>query len=89
MAVHPFAQEPFSHQVKFPIASVVLLLFASSAPVQADAINFLPDDSLVACRAILPQCFTRADWADLCRTDASVMEAHPEGCRLALEAENP
>ena len=89
MAVHPFAQEPLSHQVKLPIASVVLLLFASSALVQADAINFLPDDSLVACRAILPQCFTRADWADLCRTDASVMEAHPEACRLALEAENP
>ena len=76
------------HQVKLPLVSIVLLLFTSSSPVQADGISFLPDDALVACRAILPQCFTRADWADLCRTDASVMEAHPEACRLAMEGEN-
>jgi hypothetical protein len=82
-------KDPRRDQVTLPLVSIVLLLFTSSSPVQADGISFLPDDALVACRAILPQCFTRADWADLCRTDASVMEAHPEACRLAMEGENP
>ena len=81
-------RDPSRHQVNLSLVSVVLLLTTSSAPVQADDINFLPDDALVACRAILPQCFTRADWADLCRTDSSVLEAHPEACRLAMHSEN-
>ena len=35
--------------------------------------------------------FTRADWAELCRTDPSLLEAHQEACRLAMQAdpENP
>jgi len=79
-----------AHQVKPSLASIAVLLFcfSYSAPVQADGITFLPDDALVACRAILPQCFTRAGWAELCRSDASLMEAHPEACRLAMEADH-
>ena len=48
---------------------------------------FLPDDALVACRAILPQCFTRQGWADLCSHEPDVMASHPESCKLALQTE--
>jgi hypothetical protein len=47
------------------------------------ASTFLPDDAEIACRAILPQCFKRSDWAQLCAKDASVVEGHPEACRAA------
>ena len=48
-----------------------------------DAVFFLPDDAEVACRAILPQCFRRSDWADLCASEPSVAVGHPEACRDA------
>ena len=75
--------------LSFP--TIVLMLLACSSPVKADGISFRPDDAMVACRAILPQCFTRADWAELCRTEPSFLEGHPEACRLAMLAdpENP
>ena len=41
-----------------------------------DADSFLPDDAEVACRAILPQCFRRSDWADLCAREPSVAVGH-------------
>ena len=47
------------------------------------AFTFLPDDAEIACRAILPQCFKRFDWAQLCAKDANVAEGHPEACRAA------
>ena len=47
------------------------------------AVSFLPDDAEVACRAILPQCFKRSDWADLCSRDPSFAVAHPEACRAS------
>ena len=47
------------------------------------ASTFLPDDAEIACRAILPQCFKRSDWAQLCAKDASVVEGYPEACRAA------
>ena len=46
----------------------------------ADAVSFLPDDAEVACRAILPQCFRRSDWADLCAREPSVAVGQPEAC---------
>ena len=49
----------------------------------ADAVTFLPDDAEVACRAILPQCFRRSDWADLCAREPNVAVGHPEACRDA------
>ena len=48
-----------------------------------EAVFFLPDDAEVACRAILPQCFRRSDWADLCASEPSVAVGHPEACRDA------
>ena len=49
----------------------------------AGAVTFLPDDAQIACRAILPQCFKRSDWADLCARESSVAHGHPEACRAA------
>ena len=54
-----------------------------SAPPRGDAVTFLPDDAVIACRAILPQCFQRDAWAALCADDPSVAEGHPEACRAA------
>ena len=47
------------------------------------AVTFLPDDALITCRAILPQCFRRSDWADLCAREPIVAHGRPEACRAA------
>ena len=61
-----------------------------SGSPKASAVTFLPDDAQIACRAILPQCFKRSDWAALCSRDPSVAEGHPEACRAAgFETSNP
>ncbi len=57
--------------------------FELSASPKVSAVTFLPDDAEIACRAILPQCFKRSDWAELCSSDPSVAEGHPEACRAA------
>ena len=54
-----------------------------SVPPRGDADTFLPDDAVIACRAILPQCFKRDAWADLCAQDAGVAAGHPQACREA------
>ena len=46
-------------------------------------IHFLPDDAQIACRAILPQCFKRSDWAKLCAADPNIALSHPDACRAA------
>ena len=63
-----------------------LLLQAAGIPQSAEPIRFLPDDAQVACRAILPQCFRREDWARLCRDQLDIREAHPVACELAEES---
>ena len=61
-------------------SALVVDCFGSPA---VDTVTFLPDNAEVACRAILPQCFKRSDWADLCARDPSVGAAHPEACRAS------
>ena len=79
--VHPFVLVSFFSSVFGLLASALLVgCFGSPA---ADAVTFLPDDAEVACRAILPQCFRRSDWAELCARDPSVAVGHPEACRAA------
>ena len=46
-------------------------------------LTLLPDNAEVACRAILPLCFRRSDWAELCARDPGVAVGHPEACRAA------
>ena len=60
-----------------------VILFDLSTPPRGVAVSFLPDDAIVACRAILPQCFRRDDWAALCADDPSIVAGHPEACRSA------
>ena len=61
----------------------------SSSP-RVSAFTFLTDDAEIACRAILPQCFKRSDWAALCAGDPDFAEGHPESCRAAgFEQEPP
>ena len=68
-----------------PVFGLVALVLISdcSAGSTAGAVSFLPDDAEIACRAILPQCFKRDDWAALCDDDPSVVAGHPEACRAA------
>ena len=81
LTVHPSVLVSFFSSVFGLVASALLVgCFGSPA---ADAVTFLPDDAEVACRAILPQCFRRSDWADLCAREPSVAVGHPEACRDA------
>ena len=66
----------------FGLVASALLVGCFGSPA-ADADPFLPDDAEVACRAILPQCFRRSDWADLCAREPSVVVSHPAACRDA------
>jgi len=60
-----------------------LLLVIGLVLAQADRVRFLPDDAQVACRAILPQCFRRSDWADLCDSQSEIRLSFPEACHAA------
>lgn len=62
-----------------------LLLHAAGSPDFPEQIHFLPDDAQVGCRAILPQCFRRDDWARLCRDQLSIRQAHRLACERAEE----
>ena len=64
---------------------LAFLVNLAGTPESTAPIRFLPDDAQVACRAILPQCFRREDWARLCQTDHSIREAHPVACARAEE----
>ena len=65
---------------------VALALGALTASVAcADGIRFLPDDAQIACRAILPQCFTQQGWHRLCLNDPAIAKAHPQACRQAAD----
>ena len=86
--VHPSVLVSFFSSVFGLLASALLVgCFGSPA---ADAVTFLPDDAEAACRAILPQCFRRSDWAELCARDPSVAYGHPQTCRaVGLESGQP
>ena len=66
----------------FWLVSIALLVGCFGSPA-VDADPFLPDNPEVACRAILPLCFCRSDWAELCARDPGVAVGHPEACRAA------
>ena len=72
---------------KFPALVSLLALGLILSPFDASrkviASTFLPDDAEITCRAILPQCFKRSDWAALCARDPSVAVAHPDACRAS------
>ena len=59
------------------------LLSLGCLSADADSIRFLAEDAQVACRAILPQCFRKSDWADLCLEDPDIQNAHPKACAAA------
>ena len=64
-------------------AIVVPIVIGSSSG--AEPVRFLADDADVACRAILPQCFTREGWARLCDEDVDLRNANPTACQQASE----
>jgi len=66
-------------------SSVVLLASLLLPAMAAEPIRFLPDDAQIACRAILPACFTRSGWAELCRANPELPLASSEACRQAFE----
>ena len=69
--------------VRCVMALAMVVPLASLA--RADGIRFLPDDAQIACRAILPQCFTREGWHRLCQNDPTMVKAHPVACRQAAD----
>ena len=70
----------------FAVRVMVLAMVVPLASLaRADGIRFLPDDAQIACRAILPQCFTREGWHRLCQNDPTMAKAHPVACRQAAD----
>ncbi len=67
--------------VRCVMALAMVVSLASLA--RADGIRFLPDDAQIACRAILPQCFTQAGWHRLCQNDPTMAKAYQVACRQA------
>ena len=64
---------------------VLAMVVPLTSLARADGIRFLPDDAQIACRAILPQCFTQAGWHRLCQNDPSLAKAHRVACRQAAD----
>jgi hypothetical protein len=62
-----------------------LLLVIGLVLAQAEPVRFLPDDAQAACRAILPQCFRRSDWAELCDSQSEIRLSFPEACQAAQQ----
>jgi hypothetical protein len=60
-----------------------LLVVIGLVLAQTEPVRFLPDEAQVACRAILPQCFQRADWAELCASQPEIRVSFPDACRMA------
>ena len=66
--------------------AVLVAMAVASIPIaRADGIRFLPDDAQIACRAILPQCFTQQDWHRLCQNEPAIANAHQRACRQAAD----
>ena len=64
--------------------AVVLAMALAAMPIaRADGIRFLPDDAEIACRAILPQCFTQQGWHRLCQNNPAIAKTHQPACRKA------
>ena len=62
---------------------VIAMALAAMPIVRADGIRFLSDDAQIACRAILPQCFTQQGWHRLCQNNPAIAKAHQQACRKA------
>ena len=60
-----------------------LFLVIGLVLAQAEPLRVLPYDAQVACRAILPQCFRRSDWADLSDSQSEIRLSFPEACLAA------
>ena len=69
----------------FRCVMVLAMVLPLASLARADGIRFLPDDAQIACRAILPQCFTQAGWHRLCRNDPTMAKAHLVACRQAAD----
>ena len=69
----------------FRCVMVLAMVLPLASLARADGIRFLPDDAQIACRAILPQCFTREGWHRLCQNDPTMAKAHPVACRQAAD----
>ena len=69
----------------FRCVMVLAMVLPLASLARADGIRFLPDDAQIACRAILPQCFTQAGWHRLCQNDPIMAKAHPVACRQAAD----
>ena len=67
----------------FRCVMVLAMVLPLASLARADGIRFLPDDAQIACRAILPQCFTQAGWHRLCQNDPTMAKAHQVACRQA------
>ena len=67
------------------IGLIAAALFNRCRLSLSEPVQFLADDAMVACRAILPHCFTRASWAKLCDEDDDLRTAYPTACQQASE----
>ncbi len=71
-------------------AVAIAMLFGgqgNAESLRSAPVVFRADDAEISCRALLPQCFRRQDWAELCRNEAEFREAHRETFVQALDVD--
>ena len=66
-----------------PGVMALAMIVVPASVGHADDIRFLPDDAQIACRAIMPQCFTQEGWHGLCQNNPTIARAHRLSCRKA------
>ena len=72
-------------RVLFLLGPLAAAAFGLHALCAERPIEFLPDDAQVSCRAILPQCFTRKAWAQLCHSEPDIRKSFNLACDLAID----
>ena len=68
-----------------PSGLMSTLLVIGLVLAQAEPVRFFPEDAEVSCQAILPQCFRRSDWANLCNSQPEIRASFAEACREAVK----
>ena len=74
----------------FSVAAIAMVFGAhgNAESLRSEPVVFRADDAEISCRALLPQCFKREDWAALCRDQPEFRDGHRESCDQALDVDH-
>ena len=62
-----------------------IVLSADNEVLQDSPVYFLKQGADTSCMAILPQCFTKEQWAQMCTQDPSLRKTHLHACKQAID----